>query len=155
MADSNDRTVRAKKGRFFPMTLKEVVTVVSALEWSDKRGERLRVRFENPRTDQEDRHILWIVEPQREVRVLSVPLGLDVGAIKNAIQKGCERLGSLRHVKHASTRVVTFEIYLRDDERGWGVRRREKYFKQQKYRSAQKFSSAFKPKLAREVVVEV
>jgi hypothetical protein len=133
----------------------EVAKVIRASGWIDGKGDALPVVFANPRTKHDSESILWIIEPRREVRVLSVPEGVEAAAVVRAIEKGCERLGNLRRVKRTPSSVVTFEIYFRRDEPGWGVRRREKYFKQQKYRAAQKFSSAFKPKLVREIAVEM
>lgn len=77
MSKSKDIRAKAKVGRFFPLSHADVVRAVRSLSLRGQTGNRVRIRFINPSTEDSENLILAEFFPLEELRVYSLPGRVD------------------------------------------------------------------------------
>lgn len=149
MLPNKDRIARAARGRFFPVTVPETLTLIRKLGFSPPYYQRrIDLSFENPDSATELGLFVAGFYPADTLVICSFPEEFGHSRAKTIIEVALREFSQIdkgTRPDRSRTRVVSFRAYLGTLNQ-LIITRRTRKATLAKYRGGAKFSNAFKPK---------
>ena len=128
--------------------MKEIAGIVEKAGLKNYCEPCTHIRLVNPPKTKNvlERQTLIEVEPLTEIRVYSLLSGTVEDVARRAIMDAMQQIANLLSKKSVTHKgQLSYVAYLISDDGTWEIYRRQRLYRDQKYRTSQKFSSAFKP----------
>jgi hypothetical protein len=142
----NDIVVKAKRGCFFPMPIKEIICLLDELKISDENGNRLAIEFRNPSNKNIEDYPILQFFPYCKIIINSLPDCFEEDLSKKMFDMAIRRINkNMTHLTNKSGAHVSMIFRVSNYANKLVCLKREVRYKAAKYRGGDKFSHSYKP----------